>query len=274
MTNIALSYCLLSRGSRCKATSPPKILPRIVILCETITNIGPCQRAGLHVDAALGAIFSSSSTDRRVSGVLPRLQQTPPRWVFMSDTTLYNGKRNVLLGKMTEITAGLQKIPGFRGLISQAQLTPPHKYVTSLLFVRSRRLVGYQRHGNDFSQKPCLSYFMTKDKQKHAPVNSMSGRTDIAGCFCLGNALTAVSSGGCSSLTLETPVEASVSEIHKGNTTRSSVPDGTPGQWRARDNDERVFLFLKPGKKGASRMNYLKYIYQFAEIDNNKGSKL
>jgi acetoacetyl-CoA synthetase len=89
------------------------------------------------VDAALGAIFSSSSTDRRVSGVLPRLQQTPPRWVFMSDTTLYNGKRNVLLGKMTEITAGLQKIPGFRGLISQAQLTPPQKYVSSIPMVLS-----------------------------------------------------------------------------------------------------------------------------------------
>jgi hypothetical protein len=69
---------------------------------------------------------------------------------------------------------------------------------------------------------------MTKDKQKHAPVNSMSGRTDIAGCFGLGNALTAVSSGGCSSLTLGTPVEVYVSEIHKGNTTRSSVPGGTP----------------------------------------------
>ena len=69
---------------------------------------------------------------------------------------------------------------------------------------------------------------MSNDKHKHAPVNSMSGRTDIAGCFGLGNALTAVSSGGCSSLTLGTPVEVYVSEIHKGNTTRSSVPGGTP----------------------------------------------
>ncbi|KAH7144745.1 hypothetical protein DER46DRAFT_580657 [Fusarium sp. MPI-SDFR-AT-0072] len=110
---------------QCKATNSPKILPRIIIL-----HCG--QRAGLHVDADLGAILSLISTDLRVFRVLQRLQQTAPRRVFMSDTALYNGKRNGLLGKMTEITAGLQKIPGFRGLISQAQLTPPQKHVSGI----------------------------------------------------------------------------------------------------------------------------------------------
>jgi acetoacetyl-CoA synthetase len=86
---------------------------------------------------ALGAIFSSSSTDIGVSGILQRLQQIEPRWVFMDDTALYNGKRIDLLGKMTEVTVGLQKTPGFRGLISLARFKSQQKDVSGIPMVQT-----------------------------------------------------------------------------------------------------------------------------------------
>ena len=39
---------------------------------------------------SLGGIFSSSSTDMGTKGVLDRLLQIRPKWVFVDDTTVYN----------------------------------------------------------------------------------------------------------------------------------------------------------------------------------------
>lgn len=42
---------------------------------------------------SLGGIFSSSSTDMGTRGVLDRLHQTKPKYVFVDDWAVYNGKR-------------------------------------------------------------------------------------------------------------------------------------------------------------------------------------
>jgi acetoacetyl-CoA synthetase len=48
----------------------------------------------------LGALFSSSSTDMGVKGILDRLTQIKPRFLFMDDWAIYNGKK-IDLSKLT-----------------------------------------------------------------------------------------------------------------------------------------------------------------------------
>lgn len=67
---------------------------------------------------SLGGIFSSSSTDMGTKGVLDRLRQTKPKYVFVDDWAIYNGKSIDLRPKMTEIEAGLQDIKEVEGLVS------------------------------------------------------------------------------------------------------------------------------------------------------------
>ena len=68
---------------------------------------------------AIGAIFSSSSTDMGVKGVLDRLLQIKPRWLFMDDYAVYNGKKIDLRPKMVDIVKGMQSVGEFQGLVSQ-----------------------------------------------------------------------------------------------------------------------------------------------------------
>lgn len=67
---------------------------------------------------ALGALFSSTSTDTGVKGILDRLLQIQPRWVFIDDTTVYNGKTVDLRPKITQVVEGLAKIKEFQGVIA------------------------------------------------------------------------------------------------------------------------------------------------------------
>lgn len=67
---------------------------------------------------ALGALFSSTSTDTGVKGILDRLLQIDPKWVFVDDTTVYNGKQVDLRPKITQIVEGLNHIKEFQGVIS------------------------------------------------------------------------------------------------------------------------------------------------------------
>ncbi|KAI2781560.1 acetoacetyl-coenzyme A synthetase [Daldinia loculata] len=66
----------------------------------------------------LGAIFSSSSTDMGVQGILQRTVQVNPKYIFMDDAALYNGKRVDLRQKMTEVVAGMKGCDQFSGLVS------------------------------------------------------------------------------------------------------------------------------------------------------------
>ncbi|KAI9880045.1 MAG: hypothetical protein M1830_005777 [Pleopsidium flavum] len=72
---------------------------------------------------AVGGVFSSSSTDMGVSGVLERLVQIRPVWVFVDDGAVYNGKRVDLRGKMAGIVSGMRNagVEEFRGVVSQAR---------------------------------------------------------------------------------------------------------------------------------------------------------
>lgn len=72
--------------------------------------------------AALGAIFSSSSTDMGVKGILDRLTQIRPKFLFMDDCALYQGKWIDLRQKMMDIVSGMNNIPEFQGVVSQARL--------------------------------------------------------------------------------------------------------------------------------------------------------
>jgi acetoacetyl-CoA synthetase len=72
---------------------------------------------------ALGAIFSSSSTDMGVTGVLDRLVQIKPRWLFMDDFAIYNGKTIDLRSKIRDIVAGMESVGEFQGVVAQARFS-------------------------------------------------------------------------------------------------------------------------------------------------------
>ncbi|EKV07039.1 Acetoacetyl-CoA synthase [Penicillium digitatum PHI26] len=67
---------------------------------------------------ALGAIFSSSSTDMGTKGVLERLLQIKPRWLFMDDFAVYRGKTIDLRPKIGELVQGMDSGLEFEGVIS------------------------------------------------------------------------------------------------------------------------------------------------------------
>lgn len=67
---------------------------------------------------ALGGLFSSSSTDMGTKGILDRLTQIKPRWVFFDDWAVYNGKTVDLRQKMTETVEGMAQVGEFDGLVS------------------------------------------------------------------------------------------------------------------------------------------------------------
>ena len=66
----------------------------------------------------LGAIFSSSSTDMGVKGILQRAVQVNPKLLFMDDAALYNGKVVDLRQKMADIVDGLKDCTNFQGVVS------------------------------------------------------------------------------------------------------------------------------------------------------------
>ncbi|KFZ23494.1 hypothetical protein V502_02032 [Pseudogymnoascus sp. VKM F-4520 (FW-2644)] len=66
----------------------------------------------------LGGLFSSTSTDMGVQGVLQRALQITPKYIFMDDFTVYNGKTVDLRQKMKEIVEGMNNTENFVGMIS------------------------------------------------------------------------------------------------------------------------------------------------------------
>ncbi|RYC57866.1 hypothetical protein CHU98_g8353 [Xylaria longipes] len=66
----------------------------------------------------LGALFSSSSTDMGVQGILQRTVQIDPKYIFMDDAALYNGNRLDLRQNMAEVVAGMKDCSNFRGMVS------------------------------------------------------------------------------------------------------------------------------------------------------------
>lgn len=81
---------------------------------------------------ALGALFSSTSTDTGVKGILDRLLQVKPKWVFVDDFAVYNGRQVDLRPKITEIVDGLHDVKEFLGVISVPRFTTLPADVTSV----------------------------------------------------------------------------------------------------------------------------------------------
>ncbi|KAI6878025.1 acetoacetate-CoA ligase [Hortaea werneckii] len=81
---------------------------------------------------ALGGIFSSSSTDMGTRGVLDRLRQIRPKYVFVDDWAVYNGKTIDLRPKMVEIEAGLRDIEELQGLVSMPRWQQKPEDVSSV----------------------------------------------------------------------------------------------------------------------------------------------
>ncbi|USW51608.1 Putative AMP-dependent synthetase/ligase, acetoacetyl-CoA synthase, AMP-binding, ANL [Septoria linicola] len=81
---------------------------------------------------ALGAIFSSSSTDMGLKGILDRLRQIRPKFVFMDDWTLYNGKTTDLRPKMNDIVKGMDGIKEFESMVSMPRTQSRPKDISSV----------------------------------------------------------------------------------------------------------------------------------------------
>lgn len=67
----------------------------------------------------IGAIFTSSSTDMGTKGVLDRLTQSKPKYLFMEDWAVYKGKKIDLRPKMKQIVEGMVHVHEFRGVVMQ-----------------------------------------------------------------------------------------------------------------------------------------------------------
>ena len=82
--------------------------------------------------ASLGGLFSSSSTDMGVKGILDRLTQIKPKFLFMDDAALYNGKKIDLRQKMKDIVEGMKGVSEFEGIVTQIRSTGAPADVSSV----------------------------------------------------------------------------------------------------------------------------------------------
>ncbi|KAF5027287.1 hypothetical protein F66182_630 [Fusarium sp. NRRL 66182] len=74
----------------------------------------------------LGALFSSSSTDMGVSGLLQRTVQVDPKFVFFDDGALYNGKVIDLGDKIRGVMEGMKQCPSFEGVVVVQRFDAPY----------------------------------------------------------------------------------------------------------------------------------------------------
>ena len=80
---------------------------------------------------AIGALFSSSSTDMGSKGILERLRQIEPKLVFMEDTAVYNRKIIDLREKIKEVMEGMKGARQLQELISVPRFEKP-RYIGNL----------------------------------------------------------------------------------------------------------------------------------------------
>lgn len=74
---------------------------------------------------AIGGIFSSSSTDMGTNGVLERLRQIEPIYIFIDDFAVYNGKTTALRSKIQGIIEGLKDKSNLKGIVIQPRFSQP-----------------------------------------------------------------------------------------------------------------------------------------------------
>lgn len=98
----ALKAAGVVKGDRVAAVASNSVDTLVVLLATT----------------ALGALFSSTSTDTGVKGILDRLLQLKPKFVFVDDSAIYNGKRVDLRPKIKGIVEGLREVSEFEAIIA------------------------------------------------------------------------------------------------------------------------------------------------------------
>ena len=74
---------------------------------------------------SLGGIFSSSSTDMGVKGILDRMLQIKPRWIFMDDQAVYNEKTTDLRAKIADVAKGMEAVSEFMGCVTCPRFDEP-----------------------------------------------------------------------------------------------------------------------------------------------------
>ncbi|KAF2743518.1 acetyl-CoA synthetase-like protein [Sporormia fimetaria CBS 119925] len=94
---------------------------RVAVVASTSFDTFICFMA----ICSLGGLFSSSSTDMGTKGILERLLQIRPKYVFVDDAAVYNGKRIDLRGKISEIVAGMKDVSEFEAVVVQPRF-PGH----------------------------------------------------------------------------------------------------------------------------------------------------
>jgi acetoacetyl-CoA synthetase len=72
---------------------------------------------------SLGGLFSSSSTDMGTKGILDRLLQVDPVYVFFDDWAIYNGKSIDLRPKIQDVLDGLKPLKNFKSIVTQPRFT-------------------------------------------------------------------------------------------------------------------------------------------------------
>jgi len=74
---------------------------------------------------AIGAIYSSSATDMGTKGVLDRMLQIEPKYIFMDDAAVYNKKKTDLRPKMSEIVEGMGAVKELEGMVALPRFGEP-----------------------------------------------------------------------------------------------------------------------------------------------------
>jgi acetoacetyl-CoA synthetase len=105
----AMKAAGVAKGDRVAVVASNSIETLVVLLATT----------------ALGALFSSASTDTGVKGILDRLVQLKPRWVFFDDTAVYNGKRIDMRPKIRDVVEGLRGVEEFEGVVAVPRFADP-----------------------------------------------------------------------------------------------------------------------------------------------------
>ncbi|KAG8628227.1 hypothetical protein KVT40_004100 [Elsinoe batatas] len=126
---------------------------------------------------ALGGMFSSSSTDMGTKGVLDRLLQIKPKFVFVDDWTVYNGKTIDLRSKMRELEVGAKAIKEFSGLVFMPRFPSSPAFITDI--PRSTTLATFLQAANNNS----TLHFTRLDFSSPFLIVYSSGTTGVPKCI-------------------------------------------------------------------------------------------
>ncbi|KAF1994134.1 acetyl-CoA synthetase-like protein [Amniculicola lignicola CBS 123094] len=74
----------------------------------------------------LGGLFSSSSTDMGTKGILERLLQIKPVYVFIDDWAVYNGQTHNMQANICELIDGMKGVTEFQGVVTQPRFENEH----------------------------------------------------------------------------------------------------------------------------------------------------